>query len=84
METLKVQMEDPEAKKFREKAMKIYGHSKGSISKAMNSAIRTWLDKTEGKRGRLKAKEIRGLLAGLKDSSLMAQRKSAKMMGSPD
>ena len=70
METLKVQMEDPEAKKFREKAM--------------NSAIKTWLDKTEGKRGRLKAKEIRGLLAGLKDSSLMAQRKSAKMMGSPD
>ena len=84
METLKVQMQERKAKIVREKAMGIYGYSKGSISKALNSAVDGWLEKVEAKKGTIKAKEITGIVSDLKDSSLRAQKKAIKAMGLAD
>lgn len=47
MESLKVQIDERLAKKFREIAMKIFGYSKGSLSKAAEASIRNWIDGVE-------------------------------------
>ena len=47
MESLKVQIDEKLAKKFREVAMKIFGYSKGSLSKAAEASIRNWIDGIE-------------------------------------
>ena len=84
METLKVQLPEKKARLVRQKAMKIYGYSKGSISKALDKAIDEWLDKVEAKKGGIKASSLTGIAAGLKDSSMQAERKAVKSMGSVD
>ena len=80
METLRVQVEKKKSDLVRRKAMEIYGHSKGSISKAANAAFDKWLDSVEGKRGTIKirAEEITGIASHLKGSSLAAQKKALK------
>ena len=85
METLKVQVKEKKAHIFRERAMKAFGHSKGAISNAMNSAMDMWLDKWEGKKSLLRAKDFRGSASDLKYSSaLKAQKKAVELMGKAD
>ena len=47
MESLKIQIDEKLAKRFREVAMKVFGYSKGSISKAAEASIRNWIDAIE-------------------------------------
>ena len=80
METLRVQLEEKKAKLVRKKAMEVYGHSKGSISKAIDSALNSWLNKVSVKKGKIKAEELTGIVSDLKDSSIKAQQKAVKLM----
>lgn len=86
METLRAQLKERKAKLFREKAMKKFGHEKGSISKAVNDAIDKWLDYEEKKNAKrnLTAKDIRGLFSRSNEFSLEAQKKAIKMFGEVD
>ncbi|MCR4368717.1 MAG: hypothetical protein NUV67_02305 [archaeon] len=81
METIKFQIEEKKAKRFRKRAMGSYGYSKGAVSKAANNAIDLWLDRTDGKKSTLNAKDIRGIVSGLEGSSLEIEKKSMKMFG---
>ncbi len=51
METLRAQVEKEKARKVRARAMRIYGHSKGSNSKAMNKALDDWPGKVDANKG---------------------------------
>lgn len=82
METLKTQIRENKAKLFREIAMERYGHSKGSISKALNEAIDIWLEKLEGKKRTIKARELTGIASSSKDSSHQAHKKAVRLMAS--
>lgn len=85
METLRVQLEKEKAKKVREQAMKIYGHSKGSISKAINRALDDWIEKTDAKRKKLTVDSIFGIACGAKiTSSVKAQKDAVASMGKVD
>lgn len=86
METLRVQVDKKKGELVRKKAMEIYGHSKGSISKAANAALDKWLFTVEGKKGKLKIepKELTGILSDLKGSSLSLQKKAVKAFGKAD
>ncbi|GEM_PF-6589425 len=77
METLRVQLEAEKARKVREQAMKIYGHSKGSISKAMNRALDDWLAKTDAKKKKLTVDSIFGIASKVKIASVSKARKDA-------
>ncbi len=86
METLRVQVERRKSQLVRRKAMEIYGHSKGSISKAVNAALDKWLLTIEGKKGAVKmqASELTGMLSHLKGNSLIIQKKAVKEFGLTD
>ena len=86
VETLRVQVDEKKARMVRKKAMEIFGHSKGSISKAGNVALDKWLLSVEGKKGKItiEPKELTGMLSDLKDSSLQAQKKALKWFGKVD
>ncbi len=45
METIKVQIDEKKAMEVRMLAMQIYGPKKGSISAAVNEALREWVAK---------------------------------------
>ncbi|MBI4044530.1 MAG: hypothetical protein HY392_02380 [Candidatus Diapherotrites archaeon] len=84
METLRVQVDEKKARLVRKKAMEAYGHSKGSISKAVNVALDKWIYSVEGKTKRISARELTGIASDLKDSSLAAQKKALRYMGTVD
>ncbi len=85
METLRAQVDERKAKAVREMAMKLYGHSKGSISKAMNRALDDWLGKVDAKRSRLTVDSIFGIASKAKiTSSVKAQKDAVAAMGKVD
>ena len=86
METLRVQVDSKKGTLVRKKAMELYGHSKGSISKSVNVALDKWLFTVEGKKGKIKIepKELTGMVSHLKDSSLSAQKKAVAWFGQVD
>ncbi len=86
METLRVQVEKKKSDLVRRKAMEIYGHSKGSISKAVNDALDKWLFSVEGKNRTVKiqASELTGMLSHLKGTSLSIQKKAVEEFGLTD
>ena len=47
MKSLKIQINEELAKRFREVAMKVFGYSKGSISKVAEASIKNWIDSIE-------------------------------------
>ncbi|MBU0636513.1 hypothetical protein KKE06_05805 [Candidatus Micrarchaeota archaeon] len=78
METLKVQLPKEKAQKVRETAMKRFGYSKGSISKALGEALGDWVRKNDAKKEQ-KAPNLgilRGVLKDLKMSSVELQHKA--------
>ena len=85
METLRVQLDAEKARKVREQAMKIYGHSKGSISKAVNRALDEWLTKTDTKKKKLTVDSIFGIASKAKiTSSVQAQKDAVAYWGRRD
>lgn len=84
VETLRVQVEKEKARKVREHAMRVYGHSKGSISKAVNKALDDWLWKFDAKRRKLTVDDIAGIASKIKMSSREAQKEGVSLMGKVD
>ncbi len=75
METLRVQLPPEKAQKVRAEAMKRYGYSKGSISKAVNVALDAWLHARKPKQARIKAKDLMGIVKGVKGTSVEIQHR---------
>ena len=82
MDSLKIQINEKLAKRFREVAMRVFGYSKGSISKAAEASIRNWIDAIE----EIERQEIEnpvdaidGLLSDVKLESVELQHKIKEM-----
>ena len=75
VETLKVQLSKEKAQQVREVAMKQFGYSKGSISKASNAALDDWVQKQERSKKQPKPnwKSVRGALREIKMGSVELQ-----------
>lgn len=46
-ETIKVEVDDALAKKFRKKAMETYGYKKGAMKRALEEAMRRYVSSTK-------------------------------------
>jgi len=68
--SLRVEVESSIERDFREKAMRVYGYSKGSIKKATEAAMKQWSDSIEIMKPEKKVKDpvklIEGMLSHLK------------------
>lgn len=85
METLRFQTSGETARRIRKMAMETYGHSKGSISKAMNKAAEDWTRKFETKTHKpILLHKLRGLFAKTGDSAMEAEEKAVRLMGKVD
>ena len=84
---IKVELDEELEKRFRELAMKKFGYSKGSIKKAMESAIKMWTEEEKFQPPRKKKKNgknavdlLVGLLKDVKHkSSVEEQHEIAKL-----
>ncbi|MDP2974003.1 MAG: hypothetical protein Q8N60_03045 [Candidatus Diapherotrites archaeon] len=75
MHTLKIQLEERKAGRFREIAMQTFGYSKGSLSKAADAAIDDWTRRIEINKGGADIEKMDGLLKGIRFSSVELQHK---------
>ena len=75
METLKVQLRKEKAQRVRETAMKRFGYSKGSISKALGEAVGDWMKKNQVLSGSKVPdwSDVRGALKDIKMTSVELQ-----------
>lgn len=77
METLRAQVTKEKTQKVREEAMKRFGYSKGSISKAVNEALDEWIKKPSKKQvKKVDWSDLRGVLKEVKMSSVELQHKA--------
>ena len=82
MESLKIQIDEKLAKRFRETAMKMFGYSKETINKAAEACIRNWVDGIEEiEKQRIKdpITAVDGLLADINIGSVELQHKMKDM-----
>ena len=82
METIKVQIDEKKAKDVRAMAMQIYGHKKGAISAAINTAIEQWLAKfsksARQKRYKPNWGSLKGALKEVKTGSVELQHATTR------
>ncbi len=83
--SLRVELEPKLEKEFREKAMRIYGYSKGSIQKATISALKQWtgsVEIMESQKNRKSCKLIEEMLSHLKGkkTSVELQHETIKIL----
>jgi len=81
MAGLKVYIDEELEKKFRKLAMEVYGYGKGSLSLAVEDAIRSWLLEhelmlKEASVPEDPVKAIRGLLTGIKKGAVELQHEA--------
>ena len=67
-ETIKVEVDEALAKRFRKRAMELYGYKKGSVKKALKDAMKRF-----SVPGKVDWHSIRGALKGTKLSSVQLQ-----------
>jgi hypothetical protein len=67
-ETIKVEVNEALAKRFRRRAMELYGYKKGSMKKALEDTMKRFSTP-----GRVDWHSIRGVLKGTKTSSVQLQ-----------
>ena len=70
-ETVKVEVDDALAKRFRKRAMELYGYKKGSVKKALEDIMRRFSNP-----GRVDWHSIRGTLRTPRMSSVQLQHKA--------
>lgn len=78
MASIKIQIDNELAKRFRKLAMEIFGYSKGALSKAAEASIRNWVDAVEEElKHDIKdpVNAIDGLLKNIKIDSITLQHK---------
>lgn len=78
MKGLKVYVDDELEKRFRRVAMEVYGYGRGSISRAVEDAMRRWLLEHEVMLGEIEIpddpiKAIRGMLKNVRKSGVELQ-----------
>ncbi|MBD3155079.1 MAG: hypothetical protein GF368_00300 [Candidatus Aenigmarchaeota archaeon] len=82
--SIRVEMDQALEREFREKAMKVYGYSKGSLKKAVESAVKQWNESFETMSPKEKVDNpvdlIDGILSQLKGkmSSVELQNEATK------
>ena len=81
MRGLKVYVDEKLEKRFRKVAMEVYGYGRGSISKAVEDAIRRWLLEHEVMLDKMEipddpVKAIRGMLKHVKKSGVELQHEA--------
>lgn len=81
---LKVYIEEELEKKFRKLAMEIYGYGRGSLSLAVEDAIRRWLSEHEVMLKEVKIPEdpvgaMRGLLKQVQKSGVELQHEAREI-----
>lgn len=80
MGELKVTLDEELLKSFKERAYKIFGYKKGSLKSAVELAIKDFIDRIDLlQREDLSVKDIRGLLKGLKVTSVELQHEALKL-----
>ena len=84
METLRLQIDKEKAKIFREQAMRMYGHSKGSISKALNKAVDDWLQKTDAKKRKITAGDLLGIASDIRGPTAKIRKEAVAYWGKSD
>jgi hypothetical protein len=67
-ETIKVELNEALAKRFRKRAMELYGYKKGSMKRALEDTIKKFSTP-----GRVDWHSIRGILKGTRISSVQLQ-----------
>jgi len=67
-ETIKVEVNEALAKRFRRRAMELYGYKKGSMKKALEETMKRFSTP-----GRVDWHSVRGALKGTKTSSVQLQ-----------
>lgn len=67
-ETIKAEVNEALAKRFRKRAMELYGYKKGSMKKALEDTMKKFSTP-----GRVDWHSIRGVLKGTKSSSVQLQ-----------
>lgn len=77
MGVIKVNIPDDEEEEFRKAAMDIFGHKKGSLSKAARKALNEWREKvqTEGFSEEI-LERMHGQLSHVDETSVEAQEKA--------
>lgn len=70
-ETIKVEVDDALAKRFRKRAMEVYGYKKGSMKKALEDTMKRFSTV-----GRVDWHSIRGVLKDKRISSVKMQHKA--------
>jgi len=81
MKGLKVYVDEELEKRFRKVAMEVYGYGRGSISKAVEDAMRKWLLEHEVMLSEIEVpddpvKAIRGMLKNVKKSRVELQHEA--------
>lgn len=69
-ETIKVEVDEALAKRFRRRAMELYGYKKGSVKRALEDTMKKFSTP-----GRVDWHSIRGALKGTRTSSVQLQHK---------
>ncbi len=69
-ETIKVEVDEALAKRFRRRAMELYGYKKGSMKRALEDTMKKFSTP-----GRVDWHSIRGTLKNTKTSSVQLQHK---------
>ena len=77
MGTIKVSIPDDEEEKFRKAAMEIFGHKRGSLTKAARKAFGEWSEKvqTEGFSEQV-LERMQGQLSHVDETSVEVQEKA--------
>jgi hypothetical protein len=82
MKPLRIYLPDELERKFRKTSMENYGYSRGSLSKAAQEALRSWVGAREGATAvevpSEPVKSLRGLLRNVKKGSVELQHESAR------
>lgn len=78
-ETLRIQLVEKKAQDFREAAMKTFGYSKGSISKAAEMALDDWIKKIEFSKAKPRLEKLKGCISDIDIDSVEAQHSVRKI-----
>ncbi len=83
MGEIKVSVPDEKEEKFRKAAMKVFGHKRGSISKAATKALDEWAERmsfeTDIKMPEDPVEFLEGNMAGVEESGVELQEKASEV-----
>lgn len=82
VQSLRIQLKDELARRFRKSAMESFGYHKGALSEAAEVALEDWVKRTniiQGKKSFSPTDMITGLLKGINIDSVELQHLASKI-----